>query len=100
MNSENTKKNENVKKKWIFELYIAGQSMHSLQAIANLHSICKQNIKNEYQVKIIDVSQNPAIARQKQIIALPTIIRVQPSPERKIVGDLSELKNASFILDV
>ncbi|MHB2155540.1 circadian clock KaiB family protein [Calditrichota bacterium GD2] len=86
--------------KWIFELYIAGQSPRSLQAIANLKLICEKNLKENYELTVIDVTENPSLARVKQIIALPTLIRLSPSPERKVVGDLSELDRAAAILEL
>ncbi len=97
-------KTENVrlkeKREWIFELYIAGQSPRSLQAIANLKRICEKSLKKNYDLHVIDVSENPSLARIKQIIALPTIIRVNPKPARKVVGDLSEIDKAKLILEI
>jgi len=84
--------------KWSFELYVAGQTPRSLQAIANLKLLCENNLKENYELKIIDVSENPALARVKQLIALPTLIRLKPEPERIVVGDLSEMEKAISIL--
>ena len=84
--------------KWSFELYVAGQTPRSLQAIANLKLLCENNLKENYELKIIDVSENPALARVKQLIALPNLIRLKPEPERIVVGDLSEMEKAISIL--
>lgn len=84
--------------KWSFELYIAGQTPRSLQAIANLKLLCEKNLKEHYELKIIDVSENPTLARIKQLIALPTLIRLEPQPERIVVGDLSEMEKTITIL--
>ncbi|MCD6376801.1 MAG: hypothetical protein J7L94_14830, partial [Caldisericaceae bacterium] len=63
-----------------------------------LKLLCENNLKENYELKIIDVSENPALARVKQLIALPTLIRLKPEPERIVVGDLSEMEKAISIL--
>ena len=87
-------------KKWIFELYVAGQSPRSLTAITNLKLICEKSLKENYELNIIDVTENPALARKKQLIALPTLIRLKPDPQRIVVGDLSETEKAMAILEI
>ncbi len=86
--------------KWSFELYVAGQTPRSLQAIANLKLLCENNLKKNYELKVIDVSENPALARVKQLIALPTLIRLKPEPERVVIGDLSEMEKTLSILGI
>lgn len=84
------------KKKIIFELYIAGQSPHSLMALVNLKQFCEKYLAKKYTIKIIDLMRHPEIAKQKNILAIPTIIKVKPNPSQRIIGDCS---NESILLD-
>lgn len=77
-------------KKYLFHLYITGASPNSVRAIINIKNLCEQYMEDEYELKVIDVYQQPAIARIEQIIALPLLIRKRPLPERRLIGDMSE----------
>ena len=70
-------------------LYVAGQSSRSTAAIANLRRICDQHIPGRYEVQIIDLLRNPELAKDDQIVAIPTLIKKMPVPIRRIIGDLS-----------
>ncbi|WP_158797490.1 circadian clock KaiB family protein [Pedobacter sp. L105] len=72
------------------ELYITGTSPNSVRAINNVKSICEEYLKGNYELKIFDVYQLPEIAQREQIIALPTLIKKNPSPQRRLVGDMSD----------
>jgi len=71
-------------------LYVAGQTPKSLAAISNLKKICEGNSKARYHIEVIDLIKNPALARDHQIVAIPTLVRSLPVPIRKIIGDLSD----------
>ena len=71
-------------------LFITGGSPNSVRAINNLKAICEQYLAGRYDLKVIDVYQNPEMAKQQQIIALPTLIKKQPGPLRRLVGDMSD----------
>jgi circadian clock protein KaiB len=71
-------------------LYVAGQTPKSLAAIANLERICAEHLPGQYQVEVIDLKQNPQLAREHSIVAIPTLVRKLPAPLRKIIGDLSD----------
>jgi circadian clock protein KaiB len=71
-------------------LYVAGQTPKSLAAISNLKKICVEYLKNGYRIEVIDLLKNPALARDHQILAIPTLVRSLPAPIRKIIGDLSD----------
>ncbi len=75
--------------KYIMELYITGASPNSVRAITNLKRICEGNLKGNYNLKIIDVYQQGLLAKSEQIIALPMLIKKQPLPERRLIGDMS-----------
>ncbi|HEY8033673.1 MAG TPA: circadian clock KaiB family protein [Methylocella sp.] len=71
-------------------LYVAGQTPKSLAAIANLERICAEHFPGQYAVEVIDLRQDPKLAREHSIVAIPTLVRELPVPMRKIIGDLSD----------
>lgn len=81
-------------------LYIAGHTPKSIQAFANLKRICQEHLNGRYQIEIIDLIENPTLARGDQIIAIPTLVRKLPPPIRKIIGDLSDTERVLVGLDV
>jgi circadian clock protein KaiB len=85
---------------WELRLYVAGQSPKSLAAFANLKRICEEHLAGQYQIEVIDLMQNPHLAREDQILAIPTLVRKLPEPLRKIIGDLSNKERVLVGLDV
>ena len=81
-------------------LYVAGQTPKSLAAIANLKKICAEYSVEKYQLEVIDLVKNPALARDHQILAIPTLVRSLPVPIRKIIGDLSDTERVVVGLDI
>jgi len=88
------------KAEWQLKLYVAGQTAKSLQAFANLKRICEEHLAGEYHIEIIDLLQNPQLAKGDQIFALPTLVRKLPEPVRKIIGDLSNTERVLVGLDL
>lgn len=87
-------KNGNGKKiydPYIFRLYITGASPNSLRAIANTKNICEEYFNENYELEIIDVHQQPSVARLENIIALPLLIKKHPLPEKRLIGDMSNI---------
>ena len=74
---------------WRLCLYIAGPTPKSSAAFRNLEQICEEHLRGRYHIEVIDLMMNPQIARDHQIVAVPTVVRTRPSPIRKIIGDLS-----------
>ena len=74
---------------WQLRLYVAGQSPKSLRAFANLQELCEEHLMGRYEIEVIDLIEDPALARSDDILAIPTLVRRLPSPLRKIIGDLS-----------
>jgi len=74
---------------WYLRLYVAGQSPKSLYAFTNLTRLCDEHLAGHYELEIIDLVQQPSLARSDDIVAIPTLVRVRPPPLRKIIGDLS-----------
>jgi len=81
-------------------LYVAGQTPKSMAAIANLKKICDQHLAGRYEIEIIDLIKDPALARRHQIVAIPTLIRELPEPLKRIIGDLSNVEKVLVGLDI
>jgi circadian clock protein KaiB len=78
------------KAKYVLRLYIAGNSPRSAAAIENIREICEKRLRGRYTLEVIDIYQQPDLARGEQIIAAPTLIKSLPLPLRRIIGDLSD----------
>ena len=76
--------------KWNLRLYTAGQSPKSLAALDNLKRMCEQHLPGRYTIEVVDLLKNPRLAKDDQIVAIPTLVRKLPEPLRRIVGDLSD----------
>jgi circadian clock protein KaiB len=87
-------------KKWNMRLYIAGQTPKSIVALANLKRICDEHLNGQYEIEVIDLMENPQLARRDQIVAIPTLVRELPSPLKRIIGDLSNTEKVLVGLDV
>jgi len=85
---------------WELRLYVAGQTPKSLTAFANLKKICEEHLAGSYTIEIIDLVENPTLAKGDQIIAIPTLVRKLPQPVRKIIGDLSNTERVLVGLDL
>jgi circadian clock protein KaiB len=75
---------------WYLRLYIAGQSPRSLHALANLKRLCEDHLAGRYEIEVIDLVERPSLARGDDILAIPTLVRRLPTPQRRIIGDLSD----------
>jgi circadian clock protein KaiB len=75
---------------WELRLYTAGQTPKSVSAFKNLKRICEEHMPGQYHIEVIDLMQNPRLAKEDQIVAIPTLVRRLPEPLRKIIGDLSD----------
>jgi circadian clock protein KaiB len=80
--------------KWNLRLYTAGQSPKSLAALANLKRVCEEHLAGRYSIEVVDLMKNPRLAKDDQIVAIPTLVRKLPEPLRRIVGDLSDTERA------
>jgi circadian clock protein KaiB len=87
-------------KAWILRLYIAGKTAKSIAAFKNLKVICEKQLKGEYSIEVIDLLLHPRLARDNQILAVPTLVRKLPLPVRRIIGDLSDTESVLVGLDL
>ncbi|MDM9646815.1 circadian clock KaiB family protein [Rhizobium sp. S163] len=81
-------------------LYIAGETPKSLAAIRNLERICTEELPGRYVVEVIDLKKQPHLAREHNIVAIPTLVRELPVPIRKVIGDLSNTEKVLINLQV
>ena len=85
---------------FILRLYVAGQTPKSMTAFANLKKICEEHLAGQYEIEVVDLLENPQLARGDQILAIPTLVRKLPEPVRKIIGDLSNTERVLIGLDL
>ena len=81
-------------------LYVTGMSLRSARAIANIKEICEEKLKGRYDLQVIDINQQPLLAKGEQIIAVPTLIKKLPPPLRRLIGDLSDRERVLIGLDL
>jgi circadian clock protein KaiB len=81
-------------------LYVAGQTPKCLTAFANLKKLCEDHMAGDYDIEIVDLLQQPQLAKGDQILAVPTLVRRLPEPVRKIIGDLSNTERVLVGLDL
>lgn len=86
--------------RFLLRLYVAGHSPKSLVALENLKVICEQRLQGHYEIEIIDLLKNPRLAKDDQILAVPTLVRRLPPPVRRIIGDLSDIERVLVGLDL
>jgi circadian clock protein KaiB len=86
--------------KYILKLYVAGLSPKSKRAIHNIKEICETHLKGRYELRVIDLYQDPTLAKGEQIIAVPTLVKKLPYPLRKIIGDMSDQEKLLVGLDL
>jgi circadian clock protein KaiB len=76
--------------RYILRLFVTGMTVRSQRAIENVRRLCDEHLPGRYELQIIDIYQDPEIARDEQIIAAPTLLKKLPPPLRRVIGDLSE----------
>lgn len=80
------------RKEYILRLFITGATPNSVRALTNIKQICEEHLKGRYDLEIVDVYKQVDIAEKEQLIALPLLIKKQPLPERRMIGDLSDIQ--------
>ena len=86
--------------KYVLKLYVNGSTSRSMRAIKNIKKICEDHLSGCYSLDVIDIHQQPALAKGEQIIAVPTLIKKLPAPLRVFIGDLSDTQKVLFGLDL
>ena len=86
--------------KYVLRLYVTGMTPKSTQAIANVQKLCEKHLEGRYELKVIDIYQQPKLAKGEQIIATPTLIKKLPLPLRKLIGDMSDTERFLVGIDL
>jgi circadian clock protein KaiB len=86
--------------RYTLRLYVTGATSTSRRAIERVREVCETHLKGNYDLSVIDIFQLPALARDQQIIATPTLIKVLPQPLRRFIGDLASVEKVLFGLDL
>jgi circadian clock protein KaiB len=71
-------------------LFVAGHTQKSVRAVQNITRLCEQHLHGRYELEVFDLYQQPELAAEHQLVAAPTLVKVLPSPPRKMIGDLSD----------
>ena len=85
---------------FILKLYVAGSTSRSLAAITNIRNFCEDHLQNRYRLEVIDIYQQPASARENQVVAAPTLVKLLPPPLRRMIGDFSNEERILVGLDL
>jgi circadian clock protein KaiB len=85
---------------YVLRLYVTGTTPNSQRAIENVRKICEENLQGRYELEIIDIYQQPELAKEGQIIAAPTLIKKLPLPLRKFIGDMSRTEKILLGLEL
>jgi circadian clock protein KaiB len=86
--------------RYILKLYVAGMTSRSTRAVENVRAFCEKHLEGRYDLQVIDVYQQPALARTEQLIAAPTLIKKLPLPLRRLIGDMSNEDRVLVGLDL
>jgi circadian clock protein KaiB len=103
--TETTEKDEKIlgrskDEKYVLRLYVTGITPKSTKAIANVKKICEEYLSGRYELEVIDIYQQPNLAKGEQIIAAPTLIKKLPLPLRKLIGDMSDTEKFLVGIDL
>ena len=87
-------------KKYVLRLYVAGATPKSTQSIVNIKKICEEHLKGRYELEVIDIYQQPNLAKGEQIIAAPTLVKKLPTPLRRFMGNMADAERILVGLDL
>jgi len=85
---------------YVLHLYVTGMTPRAREAIRNIRHVCEENLRGRYELKVIDIYQQPELAKQEQLVAVPTLVRKRPLPLRRMVGDLSNKERVMAGLNI
>jgi circadian clock protein KaiB len=88
------------RERYVLRLYVTGMTQRSTEAVATIKSICEEHLSGRYDLEVIDIYQHPTLAKDEQIIAVPTLIKKLPLPLRRFIGNLSDEERVLLGLDL
>jgi circadian clock protein KaiB len=86
--------------RYVLKLYVIGMTARSQQAIYNVYKVCREHCAGNYELSVIDIYQQPDLAKGERIIAVPTLIKKSPLPRRRLVGNFSDTDKVLLGLDM
>ena len=86
--------------RYVLRLYVTGMTLRSIRAIGNVKIICEEHLQGRYELDVVDLYQQPQLAKGEQIIAAPTLVKKLPHPLRRIIGDMSKTERVLVGLDL
>ena len=89
-----------VRPRYVLSLYVTGMTPRSTRAISNAKAICEEYLEGRYDLRVIDVYQDPVVVAKDQIVVLPMLVKELPAPRRRIVGDLADTDRTLLALDL
>ena len=89
-----------MKSKYLLRLYVSRSTPKSAVAVANIKKVCAEYLDGRYRLEVIDIHKHANLARNEQIVAVPTLIKRLPLPLQRLVGDMSDLNKVLFGLDL
>ena len=89
-----------MKNKYLLRLYICRSTPKSALAVTNIKRVCAEYLDGRYRLEVIDINKHASLARDEQIVAVPTLIKRLPLPLQRLVGDMSDLNKVLFGLDL
>jgi circadian clock protein KaiB len=88
------------KREYLLRLYVSRSTLKSKVALRNIQRICEEHLKGRYDLDVIDIHEHASLARDEQIVAVPTLIKRLPRPLQILVGDMSDMNRVLFGLDL
>ncbi len=85
---------------WKLRLYVTDWTPRCVTAYRNIRQICHDHVKDKCQIEVVDLLEKPEVAKRDQIVAVPTLVKMQPGPERVMVGDFSKVERVLKGLDI
>ena len=86
--------------RYVLCLYVTGMTARATRAVSNVREICDEHLEGRYDLEVVDLYQQPLLAREEQIIAAPTLVKKRPLPLRRIIGDMSQRDRVLLGLDL
>ncbi len=86
--------------RYVLRLYVTGMTQRSTEAFATIKALCEERLHGRYELEVIDIYQQPQLAIDERIVAVPTLVKELPAPLRRLVGDLSNEERVLLGLDL
>jgi circadian clock protein KaiB len=86
--------------RYLLRLYVTGMTPRSTEAVASIKALCEQHLQGRYDLEVVDIYQHPHLAKDEQIIAVPTLVKHLPAPLRRLIGNLSDVDRVLLGLDL